>query len=166
MKYVTCLSLLAVALFLTACLEEESYLSEVGPPDEVLLSGTGIPQAAGFRTLTLTDSKKNTQTYDISHIDLKFNNCGENIEWCNALVNDCGINNSLRYNYREDESGTKSLSFANLPPSSEMRTFAGDEATFAFSRANAQIELSCDDCPIEYDGEQFTGRHITMRAWR
>ncbi|MTB51746.1 hypothetical protein [Lewinella sp. W8] len=159
------LTLLIAALF-TSCLEEENSMVgtfEIGEPSAAVLTGTGLPKTVVLQSVTFSTKKGDEVTRNLPHVDMEFSNCGG--EWCQSLVNDCGIASRMQFSFEETEEGLKSMSFDaySRVPSVAVWAYPGK---FAFDRTGANLTLHCSDCPGNINGFEYEQRTVSMRVVR
>ncbi len=164
------LTCLALAVTLSACIEEDSgmagYFDFEGEivPVVYVTEGTGLPQAALLESVTYTNNDKETFTERLGHVRVDFRSC--ETEWCAAEVDDCGIESSVNYAY-EEVNEAKTIAFKNFDRSPAISQFAATDTKFALTRDGAAISLACSECPgRSINGRDYTSKTVSLQAIR
>lgn len=159
-------------LLLTSCLEEETNglgfdydANGNAVVSDAVLNGTGLPTMATLESVTYVADKEEIEN-PLGHIEIAFGSrCSGN--WCNAVLDDCGINSDIGYQVEGAADEDQTIAFRNVETSWSLQQAVENNLQFKIERQGATLTLICTDCPGEtWDGTEFEGRRVNMRVVR
>lgn len=127
-----------------------------------MLNGPGLPQSVVLQSVTFASKKGEEITRSLPHVNMEFRNCKDN--WCQTLVNDCGIADRMMFSFEETTAGARLAFYAySRAPSVALWAYPGK---FAFARRGARVMLHGADYPGTFNGFEYDQQTVSMRVLR